>query len=224
MEKEYISVTKGKLINELIRLICLFVDDTKWKRLGLPLVHIFLPLMMQKPSSNSKAKENAKYLSARLKLWKEGKVDELIAEGRVIQSRLKTKLEKRKQNKEQAFCRLMMMGRVGPAMKFISNEDQTLGVHSLTEEIKHLLAQKHPQGRGADEEILLPDNTSDPLPVVFEEIDGDKVYRAALNLKGSGGPTRMETHAVFQRIWQCIPKSMPCDRRLGKEIVSRRFA
>ena len=84
--------------------------------------------MIQKPSSNSKAKENAKYLLARLQLWSDGKIDELLAEGKEIQRRLNIKIQKKKENKMQAFCRLILMGKLGPSMKFINNEDQTLGV------------------------------------------------------------------------------------------------
>ena len=108
-KKNVFMLPRGKagtdLIQELIRLICLIVNDTKWSRIGLPLVHIFLPLVLQKPSSNSKAKENAKYLQARLKLWSEGKIDDLLNEGKEIQRRLKIKSKKRTENREQNFCR-----------------------------------------------------------------------------------------------------------------------
>ena len=116
--KNIFMLPRGKagteVIKELTRLICLFVDDTKWSRISLALVFIFLPLVMQKPSSNSKAKENSKYLETRLKLWSEGNVEALLAEGREIQNRLRVKMRKRKENKEQSFCRLMLLGKIGP--------------------------------------------------------------------------------------------------------------
>ena len=37
----------------------------------------------------------------------------------------------------------------------MNNEDHTLGVHSLTDEIKELLQEKHPKTREVTEEILL---------------------------------------------------------------------
>ena len=55
-------------IKELTRLINLFVNKTKWERLALSLVHIFIPLMLQKPSSKSKPREHTKYLTSRLEL------------------------------------------------------------------------------------------------------------------------------------------------------------
>ena len=55
--KNLFMLPRGKagtdFIRELTRLIYLFVNDTKWSRIGLPLVHIFLPLMLRKPSSRS---------------------------------------------------------------------------------------------------------------------------------------------------------------------------
>ena len=190
----------------MTRLIYLFVDDTKWSRLGLSLVHIFLPLVMQKPSSKSKAKENAAYLSSRLRLWSNGQVRELLEEGRVIQERLATKLQKKQESKKKAFCRLMFLGKLSPAMKYISSEDETLGVHILDEKIKNILLEKHPKGREASEDILLPDNAADPLPVVFEEINADKVLKAALQLNGSGGPTLVDAEG-----W----KRMLCSKSYG---------
>ena len=68
--KNVFLLPRGKagtnLIKELTRLLYLFIDNTKWTRLGISLVHIFLPLMLQKPSSKSKARDHAKYLEKRL--------------------------------------------------------------------------------------------------------------------------------------------------------------
>ena len=85
-------VPRGKcgsdLIKELTRLIHLFADKTKWERVALSLVHIFLPVMLQKPNRNSKARDHAKYLTSRLDKWKNGNLLELLRECREIQKRL----------------------------------------------------------------------------------------------------------------------------------------
>ena len=77
-QKNIFMLPRGKsateFIKELTNLIYLFVNDTKWKRIALLLVHIFIPLLLQKPSSKSKAKDHATYLEKRLKLWKEEKL------------------------------------------------------------------------------------------------------------------------------------------------------
>ena len=117
--KNIFMLPRGKagtdFIKELTRLLYLFVNDTKWARLGLPLVHIFIPLMLQKPSSNSRARDNANYLSQRLLMWSDGKIDSLLIEGREIQRRLSQRLaqlKKKKESKNRAYCRLMLRGRV----------------------------------------------------------------------------------------------------------------
>ena len=94
-----------------------------------------------------------------------------------------------------------------PAMKLINHEDQTLGVHPLNDAIKELLASKHPESKAVDEEVLITGTVSEPLPVVFEEIDAGKVYAAALRLEGSGGPTLLDAEG-----W----KHMLCSKAYGK--------
>ena len=85
----------------------------------------------------------------------------------------------------------MLVGKVSQAMKFINNDDLTLGVHPINSIIKELLQEKHPKGREALNEILLTESAPS-LPVIYEEIDADKVYKAALNLQGSGGPSLID--------------------------------
>ena len=45
-------------------------------------------LLLQKPSSRSKAREHATHLERHMKLWLEGKLDDLMHEGRTIQQQL----------------------------------------------------------------------------------------------------------------------------------------
>ena len=138
--KNLFMLPRGKpgteFIKELTRLLQLFTnEDKKWSRLALSLVHIFIPLMLQKPSAKSKAKEHSKYLTNRLKLWYEGNIKSIMRENREIQKKLRQGQEKKKENKKAAFNHLMLLGKVGQAMKFINSEDDTRGVHSLTDEI-----------------------------------------------------------------------------------------
>ena len=72
-------------MKELTHLIYLFVDKTKWERLALSLVHVFVPLMLQKPCQKSKARDHVKYLASRLDMWKNGELDKLFSEGKEIQ-------------------------------------------------------------------------------------------------------------------------------------------
>ena len=52
------------------------------------IIIVLLAAGLQKPHQKSKAKEHQEYLAKRLALWKEGEVDVLLREGRMIQKRL----------------------------------------------------------------------------------------------------------------------------------------
>ena len=173
----------------------LFVDKTKWERLALPLVHIFIPIMLQNPCAKSKPRVHAKYLTSRLKKWNEGDLKSLIQEAEEIQKRLNSnKGNKKKVDADQkAFIKLMLLGKVGVASKRINNEDSIKGVHQLNEKIKGILQDKHPKGREAKPDILLPERSSQSEAVMFEVITADKVFKTAKQLKGSGGPTLIDS-------------------------------
>ena len=63
-KKNIFRLPRGKcgsdFIIELTRLLNLFVNKTSWQRLALPMVFIFIPIMLQKPSAKSKPREHAK--------------------------------------------------------------------------------------------------------------------------------------------------------------------
>ena len=181
-----------EFIKEITRLIRLFTNPTKWSRLGLAMVHIFIPLMLQKPSSKSKARDHTKYLEKRLKQWKDGDLDSILSENREIQRLLKESQDKKQESKLKAFCRLMLVGKMSQAAKFVDSNNDTRGVHSLSDQIKQLLEEKHPKEKEAEIDILLPQAAADPEPVIYEEIDGTAVYKAAKHIQGSGGPTLID--------------------------------
>ena len=104
----------------------------------------------------------------------------------------------------------MLQGKISKAMNFINNEDVTLGVHTITDDIKQLLQDKHPIGKSADPEILLPDVAETPQPVIYEGIDADAVYKAAKQIQGSGGPTLIDADG-----WRHIL----CSKSYGKASV-----
>ena len=182
-------------------------NDGKWSRLSIPMLHIFIPIMLQKPSKKSKAKTNEQYLQKRMNWWRQGDIDSIMSECREIQKRLKKNLDQKKEAKEKAFCRLMLLGKVGQAMKFINSEDPTNGVHEMTDEIKQILQEKHPEGAPASPEALLPDVAEIPESVIYESIDADAVYRAAKFIQGSGGPTMFDSEG-----WRHIL----CSKSYGK--------
>ena len=126
--KNFFTLPRGKagsdFLKELTRLIHLFTDCTTWQRLSLGLVHIFVPIMLQKPSKKSKAKDHTKYLAARLEKWTNGDLQGLLEECKEIQKRLVKSQTLKLESKEKAFVRLMLLGKLRQARKFIDNDTQ----------------------------------------------------------------------------------------------------
>ena len=71
-------------------------------------------------SKGSKASDHARVLKKRLDLWKEGKITELLNEGRAIQDRL-SKGKHLQSHPEKVFVRLMLQGKVSAAMRWIGS-------------------------------------------------------------------------------------------------------
>ena len=121
-QKNFFMLPRGKaardFLTELTRLINLFMFDTKWKPLALKFVHVFIPIMLQKPSSRSKAANNAKYLKDRLQMWGDGEVNKLMSQCREIQNNLKKSKNQTADQRFKAFCRFMFEGKVAKAMRF----------------------------------------------------------------------------------------------------------
>ena len=85
------SGTAGKnYIEEVIRLMKLWVNDTPLKKIAWKAVHVMPALLLQKPSKSSKSKDHHADLERRLKLWEEGKIEELLYEGQTTQERMKS--------------------------------------------------------------------------------------------------------------------------------------
>ena len=142
MEKNIFRPPRGKsgteFIKELTPLLNLFVDKTKWERLALPLVHIFIPLMLQNARQKSKPGVHSKDLTSRLTKWKDGSLQSLMQEMVEIQKRLKRskRSKKRVDAAQKAFVKLIFLGKLGVAARRINNLDSVKGVHQLNEEIK----------------------------------------------------------------------------------------
>lgn len=210
IKSTYLEITKWKnnlftlprgksgihFINELTRLIYLFTDETAWKGHSISMLHVFIPLMLQKPSANSKAKANAKFLADRLVKWSEGDLQGLMDEAREIQVRISQSSKKKEISCHTAFCRLMLLGQVGKALKIINNNSDIRGVHSLTRHVKTVLACKHPDGKPAPSELKLDINAPQPQRVIFEQIDAILLHKIAKSLHGSGGPTHIGPYAM----------------------------
>ena len=219
--KNMFEPPKGKagkdFVIEITRLMQLFNNRTKWESLALQLLNIFIPLMLQKPSAKSKAKDHTRYLNKRIELWKSGKVSEIMSECKEIQKRLVKSKRRQQQSILKGFTNLMLLGKVKQAIKLIDSDSEITGVHEITERIKDVLKKKHPDGGEIDESAVLKDNHPVVESVIFENINQDLVKKAAKTTFGSGGPTQ-----VTADLWKfiiCSKSFGNCSDFLAEEIA-----
>ena len=104
----------------------------------------------------------------------------------------------------------MLVGKVGQAIKFVNNDDNVVGVHTLSDNIKNILANKHPKAEAAHPDALLPETAPAPEEVIFEGITAESIQKSSQDLQGSGGPTQVDTD-----IW----KHMLCSRSYSKASI-----
>ena len=173
-------------------------------------------LLLQKPSAKSKSRDHVHHLhhlQRRLNLWKEGRFDELFREGKAIQQRLKSsKKPPSNQQIERIFSRLMVQGKVNAAFRYLS--DNTNGGILAMDEIvegsngqtaRNVLKEKHPASQPTSNSALLQEPVNDIPAVIFDQIDGHAIKRAALQTQRSRGPSGMDSNA-----WRRLCCSFGC--------------
>ena len=77
------------VLEEVICLMKLWINDTPLRKIAWKAVHVMPALLLQKRSKSLKSKDYAA-LERKLKLWEEGKIEELLYEGQTIQEKLKS--------------------------------------------------------------------------------------------------------------------------------------
>ena len=63
------------------------------------------------------------------------------------------------------------------------------GILPLNDQALYQIKQKHPHGKDADPEVLLPDIPEEIHPIKFHSIDAESVKKAILKTKGAAGPS-----------------------------------
>jgi hypothetical protein len=88
----------------------------------------------------------------------------------------------------------MMHGKVTQAAKLMDQE-HSLGVHDLTNEVKQVVLDKHPEPTPLHPEVAAKhqNEPSNVEPVIFESIDKFSIYKAAKNTFGSAGPGHVDS-------------------------------
>ena len=150
--------TGEKFIDELARTVDFFKRDSHLEPIALTAVITMMPLLLQKPSKTSKISDHIKYLKERLELWRSGNLTKLIRQGRAIQKPLLQTDKPPTASSDKViktFTRLMLLGKISSAVKWVSNQSCGVGVHKVTDAILQDLADKHPDAREASPDAIL---------------------------------------------------------------------
>lgn len=149
-------------------------------------------LLLQKPSKTSKSKDHVRALERRLEQWRKGEFIQLLNEAEATQLRIPENIGKRDiATISKKFKELMLKGNVNGAIKLITN-NMAGGILPLNDQTLELLRTKHPEGKEAQEDALLPGEIPTVEPIIFEVIDDNMVLKAAQLTKGGSGPSGMD--------------------------------
>ena len=96
----------------------------------------------------------------------------------------------------------MAQGKVRSALSYLSR-DQTGGVLGLDDIIpqsqglttRDILRDKHPPGKPACPEYLLPDCTEPVNPIIYSDLDAECILQAALQTQGAAGLSGLDAYA-----------------------------
>ena len=171
-------------MHELSRLFLAFASASSMESIALRAAIVLPILLLQKPHCKSKAKEHTTCLERRLRVWKEGDLNNLVPEGRAIQSRLpKYNSPMAKQKLSRSFSNFIFAGKMKAALDLLS-QAQKGGVHldnpsnpnhHGSPTVREVLNSKHPQGQQAHAECILPSAPQDAHPVIFDSIDANAI-------------------------------------------------
>ena len=146
-------------------------NGSKMQHIALKAAIVLLAVGLQKPSLKSKAKDHQKCLARRLILWKEGEVDKLLREGRMIQKRLSNSRMADPPNAANVFANLVMSEQINSALRYLSENDGG-GVLPLSDDVMAQLLEKHPNPQEARLGSLLFGPVEDVPDSIYQQIKG----------------------------------------------------
>ena len=134
-------------------------------------------LMLQKPSSKSKAKDHSNCLTRRLALWRNGEIELILRETKQIQKNFTSSKKTRSlDDVSKIFAKLVMGGKLSAAIKFLDKESST-GVITLSDSVIKELKTKHPQPAPIADSSLLYGPIDFIPKYYFESINDSRQLR-----------------------------------------------
>ena len=185
-------------------------------------------LLLQRPSKNSKSKEQLKSPERRFEIWKEGNLNENYEEEKAIQDRLKSdgspndivKISKK-------FKFQMLKGNVNGALKILTN-NMSGGILPLTDETLQPLKLKHPDAKETSQQALLQGPIQTMHPIVYDVIDEELIKKSSNKNKTRFGIIRTRCRWVakdysFIMFWNSNIRSPQSNCRTRQEVMYHKY-
>ena len=190
-------------VSELARLFGAFSAASALESVALKAATVLPILLLQKPSRTSKSKEHISCLQRRLVTWLEGDLQELLSEGRAIQSRLRNANPSRKHDDAIArtFAKLMSRGKTKAALRPIAKKitgtplrlDDVIDTGaSGKKQVQDVMISKHPPSAPVHPEAISNSEPKPFHPVIFDALDASCIRSAALRTEGAAGPSGID--------------------------------
>ena len=149
-------------------------------------------LLLKKSSRKSKSEDHSKSLGDRMKLWHTGEIMGSLKEEETIQKDLRvSNTPSTIMEISKKFTREMRKGNINSAIKLLANNMQN-GILPLNDKTLHRIKQKHPHGKDAHPDILLPDIPEEIHPIKFHQINVESVKKAIFKIKGAAGSSSLD--------------------------------
>ena len=164
---------------------------------------------------------NSKTVARRLRHWHKCELDELFNEGKELQTRVVKSKKKKVETEAQQFNKLMNTGKIFSA--FAKLTDTSKGVLSLEETVKgqtveQILIEKHPPAKPVSSNYITP-CSEDTIPFhssTFDQINPQKIWRAAMTILGSHGPSGLDANEWRRILTHFGQQSVEISKTLAK--------
>jgi len=180
----------SEFVRETARLFYSFNSGNPLERIVMKAIAIMSHLLLQKPHFRTKQKENVEHLQRRLKLWRRGEILTLLCEGRLLQSRLHSRHQKDRKEKDKvrSFTDNMQNGNVKGAINILMTQEKA-SVLPLTTEVLAQLKNKHPPAEQIHIPSILPGVIQPINSILFAGLTGECIRTSALFTQGGAGPS-----------------------------------
>ena len=201
-------------LDELTKLAKLFSTDPDSECYALSALVLAPTLLLQKTSNKAKAFDNKQHLARRLEMWKLGKFEDLVNEGKALQKPLSPR-DQTEESCLKKFIQLMKNGQISEATGWLDPGRSDSGVKEVTQDVLNDLEAKHPPSSPISSCAADHGPPKAHIPQTFDSITGDVIYNCTRGMKGSAGPGGLDSTGI---------KRMLCSRKFKRSTTELREA